>query len=120
MQVRLQTGVPLLQGGVGSLFAGAAPSAAFRVLHGALYMPLYAVIKHAARDVAELPAALAVTAAAAGATVATALSEIPVEAVMLRLKSGAGASFGVALRAALAAPGGPAALWAGAMPYGAA
>ncbi len=116
-QVRRQTGVPLLQGGIPALFAGAGPSAAFRVLHGALYMPLYASIKHALRDGAGLPAAAAVTGAAAGATVVTALVEIPIEAVMLRLKSGTGASFGRVLAAALAAPGGAGALWAGAAPY---
>jgi hypothetical protein len=109
--------VPLLQGGIPALFAGAGPSAAFRVLHGALYMPLYASIKHALRDGAGLPAAAAVTGAAAGATVVTALVEIPIEAVMLRLKSGTGASFGRVLAAALAAPGGAGALWAGAAPY---
>jgi hypothetical protein len=80
-------------------------------------MPLYASIKHALRDGAGLPAAAAVTGAAAGATVVTALVEIPIEAVMLRLKSGTGASFGRVLAAALAAPGGAGALWAGAAPY---
>ncbi len=114
--MRRQSGVPLLQGGIPALFAGAGPSAAFRVLHGALYMPIYGTIKHALRD-AGAPAAAAVTAAAAGATIATALVEIPVEAVMLRLKSGTGASFGRVLSAALAAPGGAAGLWAGAAPY---
>ena len=117
--MRRQSGVPLLQGGVGALFAGAGPSAAFRVLHGALYMPAYSAIKHALHD-AGAPAAAAVTAAAAGATVLTALIEVPVEAVMLRLKSGSGGvTFGKALRLALRAPGGAAALWAGATPYGA-
>jgi hypothetical protein len=117
-QVRRQTGVPLLQGGLGALFAGAGPSAAFRVLHGAMYMPLYSVLKDVARDGAGLPAALAVVAAAAGATAATSLLEVPVESLLLRVKAGGvGGGFRGALAAARAAPGGVAALWAGAGPY---
>ena len=111
--------MPLLHGGVRSLFAGAGPSALFRVAHGALYLPIYCAIKSAAHDSKALPEPLAVASAAAAAVTATALVELPLEALMLRVKAGGSASFAAAARSALASPAGLAGLWAGAAPYGA-
>ena len=116
-QVRAQTGVPLLRGGVRSLFAGAGHSVLFRAAHGVLYLPLYCAVKqHNGR--AGMPEPLAVASAAAAAVTATAFIELPLEALMLRVKS-AGGTFGSAARAALTSPAGVAGLWAGAAPYGA-
>ena len=109
--------MPLLRGGVRALFAGAVPSALFRVAHGVLYLPLYCSVKHRALH-AEAPEPLAVAAAAAAAVTATALVELPLEALMLRVKAGGSASFAAAARSALASPAGLAGLWAGAAPYG--
>lgn len=117
MKVRLQTGTPLLHGGLAGLYNGVGPSCAFRFVHGALYMPLYEATKHAFAD-ARAPLVAAVTAAAATATVLTSLIEVPVEALLLRVKSGrAGADFLSAARHAIASPGGVAALYAGAGAY---
>ena len=115
-QVRAQTGVPLLRGGVRGLFAGAGHSVLFRAAHGVLYLPLYCAVKqHNGR--AGMPEPLAVASAAAAAVTATAFIELPLEALMLRVKS-AGGTFGAAARAALTSPAGVAGLWAGAAPYG--
>ena len=115
-QVRAQTGVPLLRGGVKALFAGAGPSVLFRAAHGVLYLPLYCAVKQR-NGRAGMPEPLAVASAAAAAVTATALIELPLEACMLVVKS-AGGTFGAAARAALASPAGVAGLWAGAAPYG--
>ena len=88
----------------------------FRAAHGVLYLPLYCAVKqHNGR--AGLPEPLAVASAAAAAVTATACIELPLEALMLRVKS-AGGTFGSAARAALTSPAGVAGLWAGAAPYG--
>ena len=117
-QVRAQSGVPLLRGGFRGLFAGAGSSVFLRAAHGFAYLPLYVAVKHALQDKA-LAEPLAVAAAAAAAVTATALVELPLEALMLRVKAGGTTSLASAARAALASPAGLAGLWAGAAPYGA-
>jgi hypothetical protein len=94
------------------------PSAIFRVAHGVLYLPIYSAAKRCLYHSAALPEPLAVASAAAAAVTATALVELPLEALLLRVKTGGSASFAAAARSALASPAGLAGLWAGAAPYG--
>lgn len=117
LKVRLQSGTKLFEGGIRGLYQGVGASAAFRVLHGALYMPVYTECKHA-MQAAQAPLAAAVVASATAATVLVSLVEVPVEALLLRIKSGRAASgFLSAARSALTTPGGVSALYFGAGPF---
>jgi hypothetical protein len=88
LQVRAQSGTPLFRGGARSLFAGAVPSALFRVANGVLYLPIYSSAKRGLHHGAALPEPRAVASAAAAAVTATALVELPLEAQLLRVKTG--------------------------------
>lgn len=122
LKVRIQSGAKLVDGGglvasLRGLYEGVGASAAFRVVHGAVYMPVYSEVKHRLLA-AQAPLAAAVVASATAATVLISLVEVPVEALLLRVKSGRAASgFLSAARAAAASPGGVAALYAGAGPF---
>jgi hypothetical protein len=83
LQVRAQSGTPLFRGGARSLFAGAVPSALFRVANGVLYLPIYSSAKRGLHHGAALPEPRAVASAAAAAVTATALVELPLEAQLL-------------------------------------
>jgi len=111
--VRLQAGASPYAGGVAALYSGAAPSAVARFLHGAAYLPAYVAIKHALHD---CPPFLAVLCAATGATLATSLVEVPLEALFIRVKSG-GLPFSVVAQHALCTSASRAALFHGAAPY---
>lgn len=118
LKVRAQAGVPLLSGGLRSLFRGLGPSALVHGLHGAAYMPCYFLVKTASLG-AGAAAPLAVALAASLSTLSTALVEVPVEALLLRVKSGSvgGVTLAGAARAAFSSRTSVAALFAGAAPF---